>query len=127
MRLMRSSAQPLAPQHVSGVLGVHVRVNQELTDPVKPVPCHSRRARACPCDSWLSSPIRRRGDHVAPSCDLNTALLVPKWTSAVVNLISSGLVWYLHVESGADKWCSKSVASSSSVVSICSRHGSFLL
>ena len=74
---MRSSAQPLASQHVSGVLGVQVRVKQELTDPMKPVPCHSRRARAvlelCYGDSWLSSPIWRRGAHVAPSCDLDTA------------------------------------------------------
>ena len=114
-RFMRSSTQPLAPQHVSGVLGVQVRVNPEPEDPAKPAPSHSRRARAvlelCHGDLWLSAPTRRRGAHVAPSCDLNTALLVPKWTSAVLSLISSGRIWYLHVERSVYNWSSKSVAS----------------
>ena len=38
---------------------------------------------------------RRRGAHVVPSCDLNSALVEHKWTSAVLSLISSGSIWYL--------------------------------
>ena len=48
VRFMRSFAQPLAPQHVSGVLGVHVRVNPEPAELCHGVP-------------WLSAPTRRRG------------------------------------------------------------------
>ena len=58
--LMRSSAQPLAPQHVCGAVGVQVRVNPELADPGS-----SRRARAV-LDPWLSAPTGRRGAQVAP-------------------------------------------------------------
>ena len=126
VRLVRSSAQPLAPRHVSGVLGVQVRVNPEPADSAKPAQSRSRRARAvfelCHGVPWLSAPTRRRGSHVAPSCDLNTALLKPKRTSAVLSLISSGRIWYLHVESGVYKWSSESVASLSRIVSACSRH-----
>ena len=60
--------------------------------------------------------------HVAPSCDLNTAFLVPKWTSAMLTLICSGRIWYLHVEPGVYKWSSESVASLLRIVSTCSRH-----
>ena len=113
VRFMRSSAQPLAPQYVSGVLGVQVRVNPEPSHPAKPAPSRSRRARAvlelCHSVPWLSAPTRRRGAHVAPSCDLNTALLEPERTSAVLSLISSGRIWYLHVESGVYKWSSDRV------------------
>ena len=81
---MRSSAQPLAPQHVSRGLEVQVRVHPE----------YSRHPRAvlelCHGDPWLSAPLRRRG----ASCDLHT-LLVPKWTSAVLNLISLRRIWYM--------------------------------
>ena len=58
-RFMRSSAQPLAPQHVSGALAVQVRVNPESADPVQHVPTHSRHARAVlelsHGDPWLSA------------------------------------------------------------------------
>ena len=56
------------------------------------------------------------------SCDLNTALLVPMWTSAVLNLISLRRIWYLHVESGIYDLSSESVASLVRIVSACSRH-----
>ena len=46
-RLMRSSAKPLAPRHVSGTLGVQVRVNPESANPAKAAPTHFRPAR-CP-------------------------------------------------------------------------------
>ena len=95
MRLVRSSAQPLAPQHVSGVLGVQVRVNPEPADPAKPAPSHSCRARPvlelCHGVPWVSATRR----HVVPSCDLNSAFVEHKWTSAVLSLISSGSIWYL--------------------------------
>ena len=84
---MRSFAQALAPQHVSGALAVQVRVNSVWADPVQHVPTHSRHARAVLelsyRDPLLSAPLRRRGAHVVPSCDLHTTLLVPKWTPAV--------------------------------------------
>ena len=52
--------------------------------PQKPAQILSRRARAvlklCHGDPSLSAPIRRRGAHVAPSCDLNAAFIIPKWT-----------------------------------------------
>ena len=74
-RFVRSSAQPRAPQHVSGALGVQVRVNPELADVTKPAPTRFRRARAvlelCHGDPWLSAPIRRRGAHDVPGRDLN--------------------------------------------------------
>ena len=95
---MRSSAQPLAPQHVSGALEVQVRVHPNSAVPVQHAPTHSRHPRAvlelCHGDPWLSAPLRRRGAHVVPSCDLHT-LLVPKRTSAVLNLISLRRIWYL--------------------------------
>ena len=79
VRFMRSSAQPLARQHVSGVLGVQVRVNPEPPDPAKPAPSHSRRARAVlelfHSVPWLSAPTRRRGARVAPGCDLKPKLV----------------------------------------------------
>ena len=78
-RFMRSSTQPLAPQHVSGALSVQDRINPELIISVKPAPTRFRRARAalelCQGDPWLSAPVRRRGAHVAPSCGVNVALL----------------------------------------------------
>ena len=99
-RLMRSSAQPLAPQHLSGALAVQVRVNPKSADPVQHVPTHSRHARAVlelsHGDPWLSSPLWRRGAHVVTGCDLNTALLVSEWTSAVLNLIALRRIWHLH-------------------------------
>ena len=89
VRIMRNSTQPLAPQHVSGALEVQVRVHPESAVPVQHAPTHSRHARAVlePChgDPWLSAPLRRRGAHVVPSCGLHTTLLVPEWTSAVLN------------------------------------------
>ena len=95
---MRSSAQPLAPQHVSGALEVQVRVHPDSAVPVQHAPTHARHPRAvlelCHGDPWLSAPLRRRGAHVVPSCDLHT-LLVPKWTSAVLNLISLRRIWYM--------------------------------
>ena len=70
---------PSPPQHVSGVLGVQVRINQGPIAPAKHVRSHSRRARAvlelCHGNPWLSAPFRRRGAHVAPSRDQNTTLL----------------------------------------------------
>ena len=87
-RFVQSSLQPLAPQHFSGALAVQVRVNPESEDPMRHVPTHSRHARAVlelsHGVSWLSAPLRRRGPHVVHSCDLNTTLLVPMWTSAVL-------------------------------------------
>ena len=122
---MRSSAQSLAPQHVSGALGVQVRVNPELADSAKSAPFRSRRARAvlelCHGDPWLSGPFRRRGAHVVPSRDLNATLLAQKGL-AVLNLIFSGRIWYLHVDWGVYNWSSKSVASLLRIVSACSRH-----
>ena len=47
---------------------------------------------------------------------------MPEWISAVLSLISSGRIWYLHVESGVYKWSSESVVSLSWIVSACSRH-----
>ena len=128
-RLMRSSAQPLAPQHVSGNLGVQVRVNPEQADPAM-APTHFRRARCaelCHGDPWLSAQIRRRGAHVVPSCDLNDALLMPKCTLAVLTFISWGRIWYLHVEPGVYRWSSKSIFSLLRIVSACSRHWVLLL
>ena len=71
-RFMRSYTQPLAPQHVSLVLGVQVPVNQEPMAPAKHVQSHSRRARAVlELCHGLSAPLRRRGAHVALSRDLD--------------------------------------------------------
>ena len=125
-RLVRSSAQSLAPQHVSGALGVQVRVNPEPADSAKSAPFRSRRARAvlelCHGDPWLSAPFRRRGAHVVPSRDLNAALLAQKGLAVVLNLCSSGRIWYFHVEWGVYNWSSKSVACLLWIVSACSRH-----
>ena len=64
-------------------------------------PCNTPRlihARAVlePChgDPWLLAPLRRRGAHVVPSCGSHT-LLVPNWTSAVLNLMSLRRIWYM--------------------------------
>ena len=101
-----------SPLHGSGALGVQVRVNPEPANPVKPAPSRFRHARAvlelCHGDPRLSASTWRRGAHVAPSCDLNTALLEPEWISAVLFLICSGCIWYLHVGPGAYKWSSES-------------------
>ena len=45
---LRSSAQPLAPQHVSGALGVQVRVNPEPANPAKPAPSRFSSRSRCP-------------------------------------------------------------------------------
>ena len=73
---------------VSGALAVQVRVNPEpvvSAEPTELVPFRSRRTRAvlelCHGDPWLSVPLRRRGVHVALSCDMNTVLLVPERSS----------------------------------------------
>ena len=94
---MRSSTQPPAPQHVSGALGVQIRVNPEPVS-AKPAPTRFRRARAvldlCHGDPWLSAPIRRRGAHVAPQprsghCPFDALM---DFCSADSHLIGSPLV-----------------------------------
>ena len=120
--LMRSSTQPLAPRGPSTSRPASTLGRQIPRRPLRLAFFARAVLELCHDDPWLSVPIRRRGAHVAPSCDLNAALLMPKWTSAVLTLISSGCIWYLHVKPGVYRWNSKSIASFSRIVSPCSRH-----
>ena len=110
-----------------GTLGVQVRVTPEPAVSAMPAPFHSPHARAvlelCHGDPWLSALTLRRGAHVAPSCDLHSAFLVPKWTSAV--LVSSLRVasgTYMSIQAFTDGAMSRLPLSLSRIMSACSRH-----
>ena len=78
--------------------------------PAKHVRSHSRRARAvlelCHGNQCLSAPFWAMRRPRRP----NTTLLTRKGLAVVLNLISSGRIWYLHVEWGLYNWSSESVA-----------------